>query len=100
MDGITERLCKAVQFLKRSRYAKSQAEIAKRIGVTDSTLSMDMSGSRHPTLDMVVELCKAYPISIEWLCLGTGSMIRGSREEVLMNRIEALEERIRLLARQ
>lgn len=94
MSELSQRFRQAVDFLKKNGYAKSDAEVAARIGVLKSTFSMSTKGTRPPTWDMLLDFCDAYPIDFWWLRTGKGSMIKGEREVLLLKRIEELEKLI------
>ena len=94
MNALSERLKTAVDFLKRNGYAKSNREIAGRIGFTESTLCMALKGTRIPTWDMILAFCDAYPIDFAWVRTGAGAMIKGEGETALLKRIEELERTI------
>lgn len=94
MNEISQRLQRALEFLKENGYAKSDAEISRTIGVTNSFLNMGKTGARVPTWDMLLNVCDHYPINFEWLRTGTGSMVKGARELALLKRIEELENKI------
>ena len=99
MNDISERLAQAIEFIKRNGYAKNRVEISKKLGVTSSTLSMATNGFRDPTVDLMVKLCDNYPINLDWLRKGEGSMIKGARELELLRRIDELENRIKELVK-
>lgn len=92
MNELSQRLRQAVDFLKKNGYAKSDAEVAGKIGVLKSTFSMSTNGSRPPTWDMLLDFCDTYPIDFWWLRTGRGSMVKGDRELALLKRIEELEK--------
>ena len=85
---------KAVVFLKKNGYAKTDSEIARKIGVLKSTFCMMLKGTRNPTWDLLLRFCDIYPISFQWLRTGEGPMIKGEREAVLLRRIEELENEL------
>lgn len=91
MNELSLRFRQAVDFVKKNGYAKSDSEVARKIGVLKSTFSMSANGSRPPTWDMLLDFCDAYPIDFWWLRTGKGSMVKGDRELVLLKRIEELE---------
>ena len=97
MNELSQRLKQAVEFLKKNGYAKSDADISRRIGVVNATLSMASNGSRTPTWEMLLDFCDNYPINFEWIRTGKGSMIKEDRETVLLKRIEELEAKINRL---
>ena len=94
MNELSQRLRQAVDFLKKNGYAKSDAEVAGKIGVLKSTFSMSTNGSRPPTWDMLLDFCDTYPIDFWWLRTGKGSMVKEERELVLLKRIEELEKMV------
>lgn len=97
MDGLSERLNTAIHFLRKNGYAGSYGEIANKLNVTNSTLSMTMNGTRVPTWEMLLNFCDIYPIDFWWIRTGDGSMIKGRRELELLKRIDELETELRRL---
>lgn len=97
MNEISERFRLAVEFVKRNGYAKNNASIARRLGVTNSTLTMATNGTRVPTWDLVLDFCDAYPIDFRWIRTGAGAMINEDRETLLKKiaELEAELERLR-----
>ena len=94
MNELSERLRKAVVFLKRNGCAKSDTEIAKRLGVSGSYLCEVMKGSKSPSWDMLLNFCDIYPIDFSWIRTGAGGMIKEDRELALLKRIEELEKMV------
>ena len=97
MSELSNRLQRAVEFIVKNGYAKNNTAIAKKLGVTSSTICMAVKAHREPTTELLATLCDNYPISFDWLRKGEGSMIRGERELALLRRIEELEKEIALL---
>ena len=97
MNELCKRLNKAVEFIRRNGYADSDTEIARRLGVPYSTLSMTKTGKRVPTWGMLLDLCDAYPIDFRWLRTGQGSIVGEPREIFLLKRIEELEKELERL---
>ena len=97
MNELSERLAIAVDFLKRNGYAKSNADIARVLRVTNSAMSMVVTGSREPTWDLLLDFCDAYPIDFRWMRSGVGSMVKGETEKILLKRIEELELMVKQL---
>ena len=91
INSLSQRLQRAIYFIKKNGYAKSESEIARTIGVTPSFLNMSKSGSRTPPWDMLLKLCDHYPINFAWLRTGEGSIVKEQRELMLLKRIEELE---------
>jgi DNA-binding XRE family transcriptional regulator len=94
MNELSERFRQAVDFVKKNKYAKNDVDVAKKLGVTKSTLGMAASGSRTPNWDLLLDLCDIYPINFWWLRTGKGSMVREDREAALLRRIEELENEL------
>lgn len=97
MGEVSERLRRAVAFIKKNGYAKSNRDVAQRLGVTESTVCMALKGTRPPTWDLVLAFCDAYPIDFTWVRTGVGTMIKGEREVALLKRIAELEREIERL---
>ena len=97
MNELSERFRQAVDFVKKNKYAKNDVDVAKKLGVTKSTLSMAASGSRTPNWELLLSFCDAYPINFWWLRTGNGSIVKEDREALLLKRIAELEEELRQL---
>ena len=97
MNELSQRLRKAVDFLKENGYAKSYLEIAQNSGIKPESLSMTKKGTRVPTWDLLLKICDYYPINFAWLRTGEGDMIKDYRELALLRKIAELEGRIREL---
>ena len=48
----------------------SQAELARRIGVSTSAVGMYEQGRREPSLDLVVRLAQEFGVTTDYLLLG------------------------------
>lgn len=98
MDVLTERFGEAVRYLKETGVVKSYKEVANAIGVTNSNLSMRISGTRSATWPMILQLSDHYNVSLRWLRFGEGELAEPQlKERVLLKKIERLERRIREL---
>lgn len=66
-------------------YQISAAEFAKIIGVNASGISHILSGNRnHLSMDTVVKVNQKFPeINLDWLILGSGSMISARKQNTL-----------------
>lgn len=62
---IGERIC-----LLRRRQGWSQAELAKHLRVSPSTVGMYEQGRREPSLDGAVELSRMFGVSVDYLLTG------------------------------
>ena len=49
----------------------SQAELAKKLGVSPSTVGMSEQGRREPALDTLVELAKLFSVTTDYLLTGS-----------------------------
>lgn len=97
MNELSERLLASIDFVIRNGYAKNRSDIAKRIGVLKSTLTMATNGTRVPTWELLLDFCDAYPIDFRWLRTGAGEMIKEDREAALLKRIAELEAELERL---
>lgn len=96
MNELSERLRQAVEFVIRNGYAKSRADIARRLGILNSTLTM-VTGKRVPTWELLLDFCDAYPIDFRWIRTGAGTMVKEDRETALLKRIAELEAEVERL---
>lgn len=73
----------------------SANQFAKKIGVSQPSLKAILDGDTKPSYSTIEKVLIAYPISAEWLILGTGEMNRkGEGVEIKTNTsavIKALE---------
>jgi transcriptional regulator with XRE-family HTH domain len=56
----------------------SQAELARRVGVSPGFASDVLRGVKRPGVEMLLGLHKAFGVSIDWLLTGEGTMIGGA----------------------
>lgn len=63
---LGERIC-----MLRRRQSWSQAELAKRLCISPSTVGMYEQGRREPSLEGVVDLSRAFGVSVDYLLTGT-----------------------------
>lgn len=97
MNELSQRLQRAMEFLVENSFAKSDAAIAKKLGVAPPVLNMSKRGARVPTWDLLLKFSDAYPISFDWLRTGTGDMIKEDKTTGLLRRIAELENEIKEL---
>ena len=57
--------------LLRANNQWSQAELARRIGVSASAVGMYEQGRREPPLDLVVRLAREFGVTTDYLLLGS-----------------------------
>lgn len=84
MNERSERLSSAIEYLCANGLASSQSDVARKLGVTCSTLNMAVKGSRAPAVELLLKLCDVYPINFWWLRSGEGEMLAMVRENRLM----------------
>ena len=95
MNEISDRFHQALDFVIDKGLAQSEAAIARKLGVTASTVNMTKNGERVPTWDMLLRFCDLYPINFWWLRSGEGNMIgNGDRQIALLQKIAQLEAKI------
>ncbi len=63
---LGERIC-----LLRQLQGWSQAELARRLFISPSTVGMYEQGRREPSLSGAVELSRAFGVSVDYLLTGT-----------------------------
>ena len=83
--------------LLRARNRWSQAELARRIGVSASAVGMYEQGRREPSLDLVVRLARELGVTTDYLLMGDNSLsdpLEGQQPTSITIRTEVL---IRLL---
>ncbi|MBO7184347.1 MAG: helix-turn-helix transcriptional regulator [Oscillospiraceae bacterium] len=64
-NTLGERIC-----LLRQRQGWSQAELAKRLCISASTVGMYEQGRREPSLSGAVQLSRAFGVSVDYLLTG------------------------------
>lgn len=62
---LGERIC-----LLRQRQGWSQAELAKKLSISPSTVGMYEQGRREPSLSSLVQLSRAFGVSADYLLTG------------------------------
>ena len=62
---LGERIC-----LLRRRQGWSQAELARRLSISPSSVGMYEQGRREPSLEGAVELSRAFGVSVDYLLTG------------------------------
>ena len=85
--------------LLRESAGLSQAELARRIGVSASSVGMYEQGRREPSLDLVVRLAREFGVTTDYLLVGSSlcpNSASGMQLSATAIRTEAL---IRLLSR-
>lgn len=58
----------------RIKKGLSQSQLAEMLHVSASTIGMYEQGRRTPSIDMLVELSKAFDVSLDYLITGTDSV--------------------------
>ena len=62
---LGERIC-----LLRRRQGWSQAELARKLRISPSTVGMYEQGRREPSLEGVVQISRAFGVSVDYLLTG------------------------------
>lgn len=70
IEKIFSRFRLAVQFLLEKSIVKSQRELAKELGLKDSSMSGIMNGRSNPTLEQAAYLVLTYDINLRYLFYG------------------------------
>lgn len=86
-------LCSRISALRRQK-GLSQAELAKRLGVSPSAVGMYEQGRREPSAETLVALSEVFQVSVDYLL--TGKPFREELpklEQMLMNQITAGQQR-------
>lgn len=55
----------------RAERGMTQSQLAKMLHISTSTIGMYEQGRRTPSIDMLVELSKAFGVSLDYLITGT-----------------------------
>lgn len=58
----------------RTKLGLTQEEFGKRIGVKRNTIACYESGSRTPTVQSLISICREFNVREEWLRNGTGEI--------------------------
>lgn len=86
---LGERIC-----LLRQRQGWSQAELAKKLSISPSTVGMYEQGRREPSLASVVQMSRAFGVSADYLL--TGAPLTGADACAMAEAVEkALPDRCR-----
>ena len=95
METTTERINKAVAYLKGTQRIKEQKDIKIEMGVDKSTVSQALMGNeKYLTKNFIKKFCEVYPFfNIEWLKTGEGEMLI-TEQPKLAEKIEELRERL------
>ena len=87
---LGERIC-----LLRRRQGWSQAELAKRLRISPSTVGMYEQGRREPSSEVLVELGKLFGVSVDYILTGAPAPSEEQTlEKMLLSRISAADHRM------
>ncbi|MDL2279687.1 helix-turn-helix domain-containing protein [Desulfovibrio sp. OttesenSCG-928-G11] len=67
--------------LKYARGRLSQAALAARLGIPQTTLSNYEKGRNEPNFATLAQLCFELRVNVEWLLFGSGPMVRDADPE-------------------
>jgi len=73
LEALPARLAQVVAYA-----GVSQAELARRIGVSPGFVSDVLRGVKRPGVEMLMGLRSAFGVSVDWLLSGEGTMIGGA----------------------
>jgi transcriptional regulator with XRE-family HTH domain len=73
LEALPARLAQVVAYA-----GVSQAELARRIGVSPGFVSDVLRGVKRPGVEMLMGLRAAFGVSVDWLLSGEGTMIGGA----------------------
>jgi hypothetical protein len=91
-DKVRERVLFAMKRIMMSnRAVRTRKAWGERIHTDPSRINSWENMNGHPTVENLVDMCKEFSISPDWLLLGKGEMF-GSAE--IIKRIEDLETRV------
>ena len=91
-DNVRERVLFAMKRIMMSnRSVRSRKAFGERITVDPSRINSWENMKGYPTIENLVDMCKEYSLSPDWLLLGKGEMF-GSAE--IIKRLEEVEKRI------
>jgi len=90
----------------RKNIGMSQAELAKALAISPSTVGMYEQGRRQPSVEMLTQLSRVFQVSIDFLVTGNPSseQERQAINNLLLERVTAAEQlgdkRVRPFSRQ
>lgn len=61
----------------------TQSQLAKRLHISSSTIGMYEQGRRTPSIDMLVELSRAFGVSLDYLITGTDYLYTDTQTEII-----------------
>lgn len=64
----------------RSQYGITQGALAAALGVNQTAISAWEKGRNEPTATMLAKLANSYGISMDWLLIGDGEMLRSDKK--------------------
>ena len=76
----------------RRQAGMNQGELAKKLGISPSTVGMYEQGRREPSAEMLVRLAEAFSVSTDFLL--TGSPAPPERESLLAHALSGAESQL------
>ena len=73
---INERFIFLVNYIISEKVAKNKAEIAQILDVKPSKFSEILNKRMNVGIDMIVNICSRFGISVEWVLTGNGDMLQ------------------------
>lgn len=65
---IKLKLCRVRMKSIRERHGLSQEEFAKRIGISNATISRYEAGLRAPDIETILAIADEFKVPVNWLC--------------------------------
>lgn len=88
-EAVASRFLAEIDHLKRLH-----SDVVDKIGIAASYVSQIRNGSRSPTVDHLVNMCKWYGYSGTWLLTGAGMKMSEPENKPLEERLTAIEKQL------
>jgi transcriptional regulator with XRE-family HTH domain len=79
--------------LKHLRTAANlnQGEVAEKIGVSTSNISRIEKDEINPSASIVLQICKVFSVSADWVLMGEGEMLKGGEAKLTITPMSQVE---------
>ena len=89
----------ATRFLEEIDYLKRMYPgVIDRVGIAASYISQIRGGTRSPTIDHLVNMCREYGYSGTWLLTGSGTKLQAPESDPIEQRLEKIDAELKLLS--
>lgn len=79
----------------RRQAGMNQAELAKQLKISPSSVGMYEQGRREPSADMLVVMARVFGVSVDYLLTGRlAGQDASALEDMLLSRIDAADRRL------